>query len=244
MKVIKYLAFSAVVAVCSTRCNNSYTASKTSVNYQTIEASSTTNEKLEELISPYDEALKTEMSVVIGSINYDMFKARPEGLLSNFTADLVLSEVNEMAEHEADICLLNHGGLRAPLLSGKITVGNVYELMPFENEIVILELEGKKIAEIANYFSETGGEPIANAEINLSAKSILISGKEINPNLTYKVATTDYLANGGDKMYFFSKPVNYVKTGVKMRDMIINHIKEETLEGKVLKAELDGRVRK
>jgi len=170
-------------------------------------------------------------------------KARPEGLLSNFVADLVFNETAKLDGFKADFCLLNHGGLRAPLPKGDIKVKNIYELMPFENEVVIVEIEGHKVKEIASYLNYTGGEPVSGIKLNLSTNpEILIQNKAVDVNRTYKIITSDYLAKGGDKMYFFSEPISLVKTGIKLRDMIMNHVKELTKSGKTLKANLDGRI--
>ena len=59
----------------------------------------------------------------------------PESLLGNFVTDLCLRQYSNIA----DICVMNNGGLRSNLTKGEITRGDIYTLMPFENELVILE---------------------------------------------------------------------------------------------------------
>ena len=244
IKKIFIVIFAVSVCFCFMHCKGKTYGNVTTIKYDSIdEDDSEENKDLVKLIKPYDDALNSEMEQVIGTSDLSMSKARPEGLLSNFVADLVFNETAKLDGFKADFCLLNHGGLRAPLPKGDIKVKNIYELMPFENEVVIVEIEGHKVKEIASYLNYTGGEPVSGIKLNLSTNpEILIQNKAVDVNRTYKIITSDYLAKGGDKMYFFSEPISLVKTGIKLRDMIMNHVKELTKSGKTLKANLDGRI--
>ncbi|HCY46267.1 MAG TPA: hypothetical protein DHU89_06250 [Flavobacteriales bacterium] len=244
-KIFRTLLFLVITALFM-RCNTNYTATNTAVNYNQLDSTMTQKSRsLAKLISPYNEGLEAKMNAVINTSEKDMLKARPEGILSNFVADLIFEEVNELADFTGDLCLLNHGGLRSSLPSGDITVGNIYQLMPFDNEAVILQLKGEKILEIAHYLAQSGGEPVSNIQLNLtSPELILVNNKRVNTESTYNVITSDYLANGGDKMYFFTNPVSIKKTGLKIRDLIIEYIQEEKEQGRTLNATLDGRISK
>ena len=226
------------------RCNTNYNATNTVINYNLLDSTMTQDSpSLAKLISPYNDGLEYKMNTVINTSEKDMLKAKPEGILSNFVADLVFEEVNELGDFNGDLCLLNHGGLRSSLPFGNITMGNIYELMPFDNEAVLIELEGEKLLEIAHYLVNSGGEPVSNIKLSLSAPELmLVNNKPINFNTTYNVITSDYLANGGDRMNFFENPVSTKKTGFKIRDLIIEHIQEEKKQGRTLNATLDGRI--
>jgi 2',3'-cyclic-nucleotide 2'-phosphodiesterase (5'-nucleotidase family) len=246
MKKIFRTSLFLVITSLFIRCNANYTATHTAINYNQLDSTMTQESRsLAKLISPYNEGLEVKMNTVINTSEKDMLKARPEGILSNFVADLIFEEVNELVGLTGDLCLLNHGGLRSSLPSGNITVGNIYQLMPFDNEAVILKLKGEKILEIAHYLAKSGGEPVSNIQLNLSSPElILVNNKPVNTKTTYNVITSDYLANGGDKMYFFENPVSIKKTGLKIRDLIIEHIQEEKEQGRTLNATLDGRLSK
>ena len=233
-----------VVIVFFMRCNANYNATNTAINYNMLDSTMTQDcPSLAKLISPYNDGLESKMNTVVNTSEKDMLKAKPEGILSNFVADLVFEEVNELGDFNGDLCLLNHGGLRSSLPFGNITMGNIYELMPFDNEAVLIELEGEKLLEIAHYLVKSGGEPVSNIKLSLSAPELmLVNNKPINFNTTYNVITSDYLANGGDKMNFFENPVSTKKTGFKIRDLIIEHIQEEKKQGRTLNATLDGRI--
>lgn len=234
-----------LTVLCLLKCTSHYTAS--SVQGEYVELDSTffnENQKLENLIAPYNDGLEKKMNRVLIYSAQSMTKARPEGLLSNLVADLIFEEVNELPNTHADFCLLNHGGLRSSLPQGNITVQNIYELMPFDNEAVILELSAKKVLSIASYLKESKGEPIANAQVNLSeTPEISINYAPVDTSRTYRVITSDYLANGGDKMFFFSDPISYEVTGFKIRDLIIEYMEEEQAANKQLNSQLDGRIK-
>jgi len=203
------------------------------------------------IISPYKLSLDSFMNDIIGYSEKHLFKANPEGLLNNLIADIVLYEANirctEMGKDiHVDMSLLNNGGLRAPIQAGTITVGNIYELMPFENLIVIIELSGKDTRQLFNFVAQQKGLPLAGATMSIqkddSAGNIFIADKPFDENRTYFVATSDYLANGGDKMSFFSNPVSVLKTDYYVRDAIIHYIKEQTKNKKVIDSKLDKRI--
>lgn len=244
MKKIFRISLSLVITALFMHCSANFNATNTAISYNQLDSTMTEESRsLAKLIKPYNQGLETTMNSVINTSEKDMLKARPEGILSNFVADLIFEEVNELAEFNGDLCLLNHGGLRSSLPSGNITVGDIYQLMPFDNEAVIIELKGEKILEIAQYLAESGGEPVSNIKLKISSPElILVNNKRVNTNTTYNVITSDYLANGGDKMDFFENPVSIKKTGLKIRDLILEHIQEEKELGRTLNAILDGRL--
>ena len=131
-----------------------------------------------------------------------------------------------MAIHKI-VSLINFGGLRAPINAGTITVGNIYELMPFDNTIVIVELTPDKVMEMLVYLYEKDGQPISNAKVKLSndKKEIYIRGVEYLFDVNLFVVTSNYLADGGDKMDFFKDPVSKVDSGILIRDALIEYVK-------------------
>ncbi len=243
MKLLFRFTFFLVLVVSLWRCNAKPYHAITTGKYELLDSTyNSSSEELEQLIAPYNDGLASKMARVLNTSDQAMVKNRPEGLLSNFCADLIFEEVTELKGFEADFCLLNHGGLRSALPQGEITVEDIFQLMPFDNEAVVLELSGENVLKIASYFSTSGGEPISQATVDLSESTIKIKGEFVDINATYKVITSDYLANGGDKMTFFNAPISVKKTGLKIRDLIIEYIEEEFQEGNTLKSTLDGRI--
>jgi len=203
-----------------------------------------------DLIAPYKLKLERDMSGVLATNENDMFKDTPEGVLGNFVADLVLKKTNDYAKDvkilPANLCLLNNGGLRTTLPKGEITKRRVFELMPFENELVILTLSGEKTQGLFDYLARLNGMPLAGARMEIKdrkAKNITIDGEPFDPTREYRIATSDYLAYGGDKMKFFKDPLKFETVGHKLRDAIIEYMIEETEKGNTLNPVLDGRIK-
>jgi 2',3'-cyclic-nucleotide 2'-phosphodiesterase (5'-nucleotidase family) len=201
------------------------------------------------LIKPFKEQMDARMNGTIAYSSVAMSRKLPEGLLNDFVADLVLKISNDLYKpadnKKIEICLLNYGSFRAPLPKGKITLKNIYELMPFENALVVVTLSGEKMKEMFDYIAKVGGDPLSGITMGLKdtiPDNILINGKPFDVNKNYKVVTSDYTANGGDKMNFFKTPLNREDVGIKLRDAIIMYVTEETSKGDTLKEVLDKRV--
>lgn len=204
----------------------------------------------EELIKQYRDSLEADMNRVLVYSEHEMERGTPEGTLNNFVADLVFEIGHEIYQPQdgkpIDFCLLNYGGLRVPLPEGEITYGRVYELLPFENEMVVVTLSGDKTYELFQYLaSATQGMPVSGIELIIDDETpeiIKIQGQEFDKNQTYKVLTSDYLAGGGDSMDFFLQPIHYELLGMRVRDAIILHMQNVQARGEKISAELDGRI--
>lgn len=200
-------------------------------------------------ILPYKTELEKTMNEVLNFSETAMVKGEPEGLLGNFVADLILKKANNYYQkfdtNKIQICLLNKGGLRTSLPQGEITRGKIFELMPFENEISVLTISGKKANELFEYLAKTGGAPVSGIKMGIENEkpvNILIGEEKFDSTKTYKVVTSDYLASGGDKYIFFSEAIKREDLGVKIRDAIIEFCIEEKQKGNSLISNLDGRI--
>ncbi len=200
-----------------------------------------------DIIEPYKKAIDIEMNEIICFSEVAITKNQPEGLLNNFVSDLVLYMVNTYYnENEPyDVAIFNNGGLRAALPKGLIRVEDVYKLMPFENEIVVLTITSEAFLSMISYIINSGGVPFAGMRIvskQLKLESLTINSIPFDESRNYTVVTSDYLAAGGDKMAFFQNPVEYRSISVLMRDLIIDYLREQNAEGNSLHPTLDGRI--
>lgn len=249
---LKKTPFAAVVFSLLISCNTGSTIS--SVNTAVIELNSTTVPKEDpeasSTIDPYKSKLDSDMNSVLAICEENLTKANPEGRLGNLIADLTLEKANEYCVAKgipkADISLLNNGGLRTSLPEGEILKRRVFELMPFENEIVIVTLTGNKTLMLFDYLAYVNGMPLAGARMGIKdgqQAEISIGGEPIDTNRTYRVATSDYLAHGGDRMKFFLTPLKIENLGHKLRDAIIEYMVAEHKAGRTINAQLDGRIK-
>ena len=155
--------------------------------------------------------------------------------LSNMFADATYEMsnpvFNKMSGENIDIVLLNNGGIRSIISKGNISEKTAFELMPFENSIVVLELNGLSIIKMIDYLRKVKLQhPISGLQITLnndySVNEVKINGVSIENEKKYYVATTDYLLEGGDKMYFLAETTKTTDINYKMRDILIDYFKK------------------
>lgn len=161
-------------------------------------------------VKPYKSKLDVDMNQILSYSKANLKKGQPESLLGNWTADLCLQEGQKLFQDTIDMVLFNNGGLRSNIPEGEITKRAIFKLMPFENELVVLSLNLEDVSNLMSYLKYTGGQPVAFSEWFQEDK------------LPFYVLTTDYLANGGDKMRFFNAKYQNI-LGIKMRDAIIQY---------------------
>lgn len=191
---------------------------------------------------PYKNKLDSEMNEILAESEMEMIKKQPESLLGNFVADLSLQIAKKHTNKEISFCLLNYGGLRTALPKGAITRRKIFELMPFENELVVVQLKKSELDSIINYIKKVGGQPVSGISINYLEEPPLVEYNQSNDGFLY-VLTTDYLAKGGDHMDFFKRAIDVQKVGIKLRDAIIEYCINQNKQNKPLTAQLDGRIK-
>jgi 2',3'-cyclic-nucleotide 2'-phosphodiesterase (5'-nucleotidase family) len=204
------------------------------------------DEKMESIISPYRIQLEEEMSTVLCESMKPMVRARPESELGNFMSDLCLQRARTIAERSIDCALFNYGAIRTALPQGNITRGKIFELMPFENELVIVDLPLSAMQDMMDYLAFTGGEPLSEIELTINGEKVVsafVGGEELSEK-TYRVLTSDYLAGGGDNMNFLTQDqrIGIEKLGLKIRDAILDHCIDLGESGEQINSQLDGRI--
>jgi 2',3'-cyclic-nucleotide 2'-phosphodiesterase (5'-nucleotidase family) len=139
------------------------------------------NQAMGDYIKLYRDSLAKEMEIVIAKNDHAATKAQPESELGNLLADAMLAMSNTYTTQPCDLAVINFGGIRIPQLSsGDIKMGTVYELMPFDNQIVILNIEGKVLHQLFDKMANAGGWPIAGATYNIKsdkAENIKVGGE-------------------------------------------------------------------
>lgn len=202
------------------------------------------------LYKPYKDSIEKEMNKVIAISDRELVKGKPESFLTNMIADLLLEEGKRIATEKnwnfnPDLSYQNYGGLRIPLPKGEITTGNIYELMPFENEVVFLNLSGNQLSELFDHLAARGGDSVAGVKFGIKegkAVNILIGEKPLDPGKTYWLVTNDYVADGGDGLTVLGQRLNYKSGGETIRDVIIKHLEKKSEGGARISPSLDGRI--
>jgi 2',3'-cyclic-nucleotide 2'-phosphodiesterase (5'-nucleotidase family) len=196
-------------------------------------------------IWPYKEKLDAKMKTVIGESVKELDKSgRGETALGNFVADMQKEYAEEEFGYPIDISIINNGGLRNTLPQGNITLGNVFELSPFDNYLFVLALSAQDVEKLAQYAVEKKNLGINGMYIeseNNELTHFTVDGKPVEKGKTYLLAVNDYLATGGDQMSFLMDLPRKEVSDILLRDLLIEKIKEKTAKGEKLDAEIEGR---
>ena len=195
------------------------------------------NPQFENFIKPYREHIDQDLNSVLAYCPQTLDKStgKWQTSIGNLLADITLQRGNTIfmarEKKNIDLCILNHGGIRAILPKGNVTTRTAFEIMPFENSLVVVALKGEQIFEMVDYFIATQKpHPLAGITFTISkdnsAKNVLIQGKPVEKDAVYYVATSDYLSNGGDNMNFFKKGVQKYEVDYKLRNILIDYFKE------------------
>ena len=185
------------------------------------------------LIAPYKEKLDDRMNQKISHTMIELNRMGDNSNLGALLSDYLLEGANDWAVKnkmpKVDAAILNIGGIRNNISEGDILVRNIFEVMPFENEMVIVKMKGEDIQGIFDYYEKyQKNNPVAQLNIIVKDGKLiegLINGERPQTGKTYYIATSDYLAMGGDSMYFFEKG-EIIKTDVILRNLFLEYFRK------------------
>jgi len=237
--------FSFLIIACK---NNSHEVSKINAKQLKIGNEVKQDSSIIQLFTPYKKKMTNEItkSLSFSPKILERTDGNLQSTLGNLVADLSYEKANELFKNKTgktvDFSMSNYGGIRAAIMKGDVTVSNAFELMPFDNTLVVVELNYDKIKALFNYFvAKKRAHPLSkNIQLTIKNDSynVLINGKAIKKDKTYFVATSNYLQKGGDGMIFFSEPESLFDSNFLIRDAIVDYFESKD----TLSANLDNRV--
>ena len=200
------------------------------------------------LIGPYKRMLDIRMNSVIGELSEDFIKAQPESLLGNWLGDLLKAGAEKATGKRIDFAVLNYHGIRLPSLQkGPVTLGKIYELLPFDNAMVVVRLDSALLMQLVQKMAARGGWPCSNGLRYVisgnGALDVRLHGEILHSERTYLAAMPDFIADGGDGCEFLIDAPRD-NTGIFLRDVVIDDIRRTAESGRLIDARLDGRVGK
>lgn len=228
-----------VVASCKTKSYSNYLVEGKKIE---INKNYAANQRIESFIAPYRAHIDKDLDSVISYCpeTLDKNKGEWQTNIGNFMADACMELANPIFNKKEgksiDIVLLNFGGIRSIIPKGNITKRNAFEVMPFENSLIVIALKGEQIKALAQHIiTEKKAHPLNGLKIVVNKDNvitnILFNGQSIDPNKIYYVGTSDYLANGGDNMSFFLKNEGTYDLNYKIRNVLIDYFyKHKTIE--------------
>lgn len=229
-------------------CQTTNYLATTEIDYEQVspQNASAIDEDIEAIISPYRDELKAIMDEVIGQLDVDLLKERPECNMGNWLADMIYEEAKILNDGVLDFAVQNHGGLRVPSMgAGPITRGEVIEVMPFDNKLAILSGNGKDVQAFLDHIAGGRGWPISS-QLRFKIKDkkaidIEINGHPVDHNKTYHFALPDYIAGGGSGTHML-EDLKRKDFNVLLRDCFVQNIIKDTKAGITQHPIKEGRI--
>lgn len=192
-------------------------------------------------LAPIQADLAREMDVQIGYAPEDLYVAGPECPMLNWASDALWEAAKKLYDGQVDIAIVNMGGMRCAWLKGPITRRSVFELMPFDNRLVVLTLKGSDIIDLCQSFAQYGGQGVAGMRVKIvdgQLADVQVGGKAINPEALYHVATSDYLSGGADHMDALTRYSELWDSDALIRDLYLKIVSEQD----TVRSAVDGRM--
>lgn len=228
-------------------CKTSSYVADIDTSYERIDRYDKEDPELTALIAPYKTKLDKKMYEVIAYAPMDYTKGKPNSSLGSWFTDIMAKEAERLTGKEIAFAAQNYGGLRIPTMaSGDITVSDIYELMPFDNMLVILDLSGATVQELLDMMASHGGWPVSDQlKFTISggkATDVVIRDQPLMRDKRYLVALPDYIANGGDKAYYL---VDQKRENLDLliRDIIIDYLRDLPIDAKNQPTEFSARIK-
>lgn len=192
-------------------------------------------------LAPTKADLEEQLNVQIGYAPERLWVGDPECPLLNWATDALWEAAKKVYPEKVDIAIVNMGGMRCEWPAGAITKEKVFELMPFDNELVVLTLKGEDVIALCESFARYGGQGVAGMRVKTvdgRLADVQVGGKAVNPKALYTVATSDYLSGGTDHMDALTRYVEYWRSELRIRDLYLEAVQTQD----TIRAVVDGRM--
>jgi 2',3'-cyclic-nucleotide 2'-phosphodiesterase (5'-nucleotidase family) len=191
-----------VLLVALASCRTLYVPSKAEYSSQRITRELSIDSSLYRIIRPYGDSVEKSMNTIVGTVRQTLEKEQPEGTLGNFMADAYLTMGAQQFDKPIDAAFVNFGGIRLQQLpAGPLTLGKLFELMPFDNVLVLQQLSGTQLQSFLDLVAARGGWPVAGIRFsirNKKAVDIFIKDRPLQLAAQYWILNSDFVASGGD----------------------------------------------
>jgi 2',3'-cyclic-nucleotide 2'-phosphodiesterase (5'-nucleotidase family) len=219
------------------------------VSERVIDESVNDDPAVDALIAPYSAKVH-ELGTPIGKLVGQLKKGgMGGGSLGNFVADALRDRAEAKLGKPVLLAITNSGGLRKnEITEGDITASDIFELLPFENALVTLDLTGEQLRRfldlvVSRRDAQSGARITyrTNDKKQSEIVSVKLGDKDIDPKASYTIVTIDYLVKRGGDYSFLQEAKNVRPLGLTMRDAVLDYVKAETVAGRPIKTKLDNR---
>lgn len=228
--------------------------------YRLTTQTSAFDSSLHRMIQPYRDSLEASMHGIVGYTAAPMRDAMhaqdgeartPEQhALFNFCADACLTVALQDKSANVprpDFVLFTATGLRNSLPAGPITLEQMFNLMPFENFMVLLEVDESIMTPLLNFLARRPGDPVAGMTMQAQRhlpEEVRIGGQPYQSQKTYYILTYDYLAGGGDGLDMLKRARRVHTYSIKTRDAMIQFLQQNTSAASPWQPVYEERIRK
>lgn len=240
-----------LLALLTTACQTGYHLTDQSYKRVVIDSlAAPADSGMTRFLQPYKQKMDQTMNEVLVQSAVPLDRAKPESAINNMLTDAMLQYAQQKLGQSADCSHLNYGGIRTGLPKGPIRIGNIYEVMPFDNQLVMLTLKGSMLRQFFEYFvgSEADEKSLVVGGVRVVIRGNVITnltftnGKPFDPNQTYTVLMSDYIADRGGKTAFLKDAVARKDFNVALRDVFIDYFRQLGQSGQPINPTTDGRI--
>jgi len=233
------------ITIAGISCRTAYQTQ--SMQYQSYRISSSYSKDtgVQQFLAIYRNNVDRTMNAVVGVATESMDKTQPESTLGNFMVDAMFVMAAEKYNTSVDAAFVNFGGIRLTQLpKGDVTTGKIFELMPFDNLLILQKMKGAVLQQLLDLAAAKGGWPVAGIKMQIKDKkavNVLVGGKPLDPQAEYTIVNSDFIANGGDNADML-RAIPQITNGYLMRDAIFDYIAKLKSQGKSIAANIENRV--
>ncbi len=235
----------AFLLIAFTSCNSVFVPQSLQHQSYRVSDSVQADSAVTAFLQPYREQVNKTMNDVTGVAAKALDKKQPEGTLGNFMVDAFLAMATEKYNTKVDAAIMNYGGIRLTQLpAGPVTTGKIFEVMPFDNVLLLQKMSGAVLQQLLDLSASKNGWPVAGITMQIrngKAVNVMVGGKPLDLAAEYTLANSDFLANGGDNTDML-RGVPQISNGYLMRDALFDYIKKLKSQGKEINAEIENRV--
>lgn len=240
--------FYVAIVFLSIGCHHHYVPHQYSNSNQKIEkVTLSESNQIKKFVAPYKHRLDSIMNQTLVEASDEFTKKPVESSLGNLMCDAMVWYARERMQKRVDFSIVNYGGIRIQSISkGPVSLGKIYELMPFENMMTFAFLNGEQVNQLIYKMTEFNGWPVS-AELHYAIDErthpfdIRIQNQPLLRDSNYVVLLSDYLMDGGDKLDFLKEAKREVSP-ILIRDAIIEYCKYKRANNQVISPVMDGRV--
>ena len=195
-------------------------------------------------LEAYRNTLNQKMDRKVATVQDTLRFGKPEAALNNHVADALRFQAASTLRKFVHVGVIGEESFKLFFLPGELTIGDVYEFIPFNNHLVVLSMSGEQLMELIEQVAEMGGAPISRARFGIdengNPNGVLVNAEVIDMDSEYLVATSSWAANGGDKFPALWNASERIDLTLSIQDVYINYFRNQV----ELTASTDGRIRK